>query len=236
MADKKSGAYGAGGGGGDTDFRKTYDREEYARRAKEREEKERKEGKERYEAKLQGKTYHRAVSPQTELQETSHRSDRIDVQSRIGTTQLFSGGAVGRKGRGPGFYCAFCDLNFSQWHHYCLSDSGANGGSRGQHPIRGAHQFTRKYPSLPSTLQFTDNIQAHLARAGQSGDVVRATLDDVRSRLRYLSRKRKEENRVEVLDLDQRLELRKEEEDKEREEKRRKRNEKRRSKKQIDDW
>lgn len=65
---------------------------------------------------------------------------------------------------------------------------------------------------------------------------MKATLDDVRERLRYLSRKRKEESRVDETDLDKRLEKHKEEEEREREEKRRKRNEKRRSKKQQDDW
>ena len=52
----KAGAYGTKGGG-DTDFRKTWDRDEMAQRAKDREAKDREEGKERYEAKLAGKTY-----------------------------------------------------------------------------------------------------------------------------------------------------------------------------------
>jgi U4/U6.U5 tri-snRNP component SNU23 len=73
-------------------------------------------------------------------------------------------------------------------------------------------------------------------RSGLSGEVKRATLEDVQDRLRYLSRKRKDASKVETLDLDKRLDERKEEEERTREEKRRKRNEKRRSKKQQDDW
>lgn len=57
-------------------------------------------------------------------------------------------------------------------------------------------------------------------------------MKDVHERLRWLSRKRREESKVEELDLDKRLEKRKEEEEREREEKRRKRNEKRRAKKE----
>ena len=50
----KAGAYGASGAGGDTDFRKTWDREDMAKKAKERETKEREEAKERYEARPTG--------------------------------------------------------------------------------------------------------------------------------------------------------------------------------------
>lgn len=111
MADKKSGAYGTSAGG-DTDFRKTYDREEYARRAKEREEKEREEGKARYEAKLQGKTYRRAITP-PDVKDTEARSTRFDPTSMIGKTMLVPAGAgVGKRGRSAGIYCEACDLTF----------------------------------------------------------------------------------------------------------------------------
>lgn len=102
MADRK-GAY--GGGGGDTDFRKTYDREEYARRAKEREAKEKEESKARYEAKMAGKKYHRRASTPEDVRMTTAREARLDVQSRIGTTQIVTGGGVGRKS-GVGFVCS----------------------------------------------------------------------------------------------------------------------------------
>src|SRR5687768_7898655 len=61
MADSKKGsAYGAPAG--DTDFRKTYDLDEYAARAKEREAKEKDEAKARYEAKLAGKKYYKPLT------------------------------------------------------------------------------------------------------------------------------------------------------------------------------
>ncbi|PHH86550.1 hypothetical protein CDD83_10074 [Cordyceps sp. RAO-2017] len=62
MADgqKSKSAYGAPAG--DTDFRRTWDLDEYAARAKEREAKEREEGKARYEARLAGKKYHKPLT------------------------------------------------------------------------------------------------------------------------------------------------------------------------------
>lgn len=69
---------------------------------------------------------------------------------------------------------------------------------------------------------------------GQSGEVRRATLQEVRDRLRYLKRKREEDKALEVTDLDARLAMNKEQLEKDAEEKRRLRNEKRRAKKKAD--
>jgi len=65
---------------------------------------------------------------------------------------------------------------------------------------------------------------------GQSGEVKRATLEEVRERLAYLVRRREEERMAvdTVVDLGERLVKREEKEEKERDEKRRKRNERRR--------
>lgn len=85
-------------------------------------------------------------------------------------------------------------------------------------------------------LTFKDNLQLvehlnsrqHLVAIGQSGEVKRATLQDVKDRLAWLKRKKDEENDAGVVDLGKRLEVRKEQDEREREEKRQKRNEKRR--------
>lgn len=112
----KAGAYGTTGGG-DTDFRKTWDRDEMAKKAKEREAKEREEGKERYEAKLAGKTYRRRASTPEDLKQTEARSERIDWSKMIGKQTLTSAAAaVGKRGRGAGAYCAACDLTFKCVH------------------------------------------------------------------------------------------------------------------------
>jgi U4/U6.U5 tri-snRNP component SNU23 len=85
MADKR---------GGDTDFRRTFNKEEAAARGAERERKEREEGKARYEAKLEGKKYHRRASTPPDARETEARSQRLDVASMIGKTMLVSFGAL----------------------------------------------------------------------------------------------------------------------------------------------
>ncbi|KAH6685752.1 hypothetical protein F5X68DRAFT_276549 [Plectosphaerella plurivora] len=109
MADKKGAAYGAPAG--DTDFRKTWDLDEYAEKAKKREAEEREEAKARYEAKLAGKKYYKPLTGNEEM--TSARRAALDVSSMVGKTQLIVGGAgQGKRGRSAGFYCESCDLTF----------------------------------------------------------------------------------------------------------------------------
>ncbi|KAF2867007.1 hypothetical protein BDV95DRAFT_192885 [Massariosphaeria phaeospora] len=193
MADKRAGAYGKSGG--DTDFRKTWDKEEWAQRARDHEAKEKEESKARYEAKLQGKKYHRRASTPPDARETSARQQRIDVASMIGKSQLVpAGSGVGKKGRSAGFYCPDCDIT-----------------------LRNNHELIEH-----------QNSTQHLRATGQTGQVSRSTVEQVHDRLCWLKRKREDEMRDVVVDLDLRLESRREEEEREREEKRRKRNEKRR--------
>ncbi|KAF4445945.1 hypothetical protein F53441_10365 [Fusarium austroafricanum] len=116
MSDSKKGAY-SGAPSGDTDFRKTWDLDEYAAKAKEREAKEKEEGKARYEAKLAGKKYHKPLTGDETY--TSARRNVIDLTQQIGKTQLVPGGAgVGKRGRGAGFYCESCDLTFKDNKQY----------------------------------------------------------------------------------------------------------------------
>lgn len=87
-------------------------------------------------------------------------------------------------------------------------------------------------------LTFKDNIQLvehynskqHLIATGQSGDVMRASVGEVRERLRMLMHRKRvreeEERKAWQLDLGERLREREEIDAKEREERRRKRNEK----------
>ncbi|KAH9236525.1 hypothetical protein K456DRAFT_1831293 [Colletotrichum gloeosporioides 23] len=109
MADKNGSAYGAPAG--DTDFRKTWDLDEYAAKAKDREAKEKEESKARYEAKLAGKKYHKPLTGNETM--TSARRSVLDLSAQVGKTQLVPAGAgVGKRGRGAGFYCEACDLTF----------------------------------------------------------------------------------------------------------------------------
>ncbi|KAK3637687.1 U4/U6.U5 snRNP associated protein [Elasticomyces elasticus] len=72
------------------------------------------------------------------------------------------------------------------------------------------------------------NSKQHLIASGESGEVRRAGLEEVKARFDYLVQKREEAKALEVVDLGERLEVAGAQADKEREEKRRKRNEKRR--------
>ncbi|KAF2704402.1 hypothetical protein K504DRAFT_472202 [Pleomassaria siparia CBS 279.74] len=108
-----------------------------------------------------------------------------------------------------------------------LVPAGASLGKRG----RGAGLYCEACDlTFSDNLQWVDHLNdpRHLSAIGESGQIKRSTLDEVRERLRYLSRVRREAQQDVVVDLDARLELSRENEEKEREEKRRKRNEKRR--------
>ena len=110
-----------------------------------------------------------------------------------------------------------------------LVPAGASTGKRG----RGAGFYCQDCDlTFKDNLQFVDHLNSkqHLSNTGQSGEVKRATLEEVQERLDWLVRKKREEAEAveKVVDLGVRLEKREEELEMEREEKRRKRREKRR--------
>jgi len=84
--------------------------------------------------------------------------------------------------------------------------------------------------TFKDNLQFVDHLNSrqHLVAVGQSGEVRRAGVEEVRERLAWLKRKREEETVGGIVDLKRRLEVSVEEEERRKEEKRRKRRERRR--------
>jgi U4/U6.U5 tri-snRNP component SNU23 len=197
-----------GGRSSDVVSAKSWDREEYAKKAADDEAKRKAEGKARYEAKLLGKKYHAPVDYDS-LEATTARKERLNVSSQVGKTTIVPAGAsMGKKGKGAGFYCQDCDLTFKD------------------------------------NIQFVEHLNSkqHLIATGQSGEVVRAGVKEVRTRLRMLAKRKRdrdeEERKAWQLDLGERLRDREEQDAKEREEKRRKRNEKRRKGgvKEEDNW
>ena len=182
---------------GDTSFRKTWDRAEYTAKAEDRERKYKEEGAARAEAKSSGQKYRPRASTPPDAKETESRSARLDVSKNVGKISMVpAGAAVGKKGRGAGFYCENCDLTYKD------------------------------------NLQFVEHLNSrqHQVNIGESGKVKKATLEEVRDRLEWLARRKREEKEGVgiVVDLGERLVKRKEEEEKERAMKREKRNEKRR--------
>lgn len=209
MANKPTSAYGAPAS--DTDFRKTWDKSAYAAKAAQAESDRKEESKARYEAKLEGKKWHKHIDPST-LDTTSARSSRLDVASMVGKSVLVPAGAgVGKRGKGAGFYCEACDLTYKD------------------------------------NVQYIEHLNSkqHLVNTGQSGEVKRATLEDVRERIEFLKevkRQREEDEKMAgEIDINARIKRAEEIDEAEREEKRRKRNEKRRKGgqdpvKQEDEW
>lgn len=194
MADKKTAATPSS----DTSFGKTWDREEYAQKAAADEARRKEEGKARYEAKLLGKKWHAPVDYST-LEATSSRKNRLDVASMVGKTTIVpSGSAVGKRGRGAGFYCSDCDLTFKD-------------------NLQLVEHFNSKQ-HLIATGQSGEVVQAGV-------EDVRLRLRMLAHQKRA---REEEDRKVWQLDLGERLKEREELDAKEREEKRRKRNEKRR--------
>ncbi|MCJ1238778.1 hypothetical protein MMC14_006769 [Varicellaria rhodocarpa] len=84
--------------------------------------------------------------------------------------------------------------------------------------------------TFKDNLQFVDHLNSrqHLVAVGQSGEVRKAGVEEVRERLAYLKRKKEEEKVTDIVDLRARLDTRAAEDEAAREEKRRLRREKRR--------
>lgn len=189
MAEPKNGsAYGAPAS--DTDFRKNWDLDEYAAKAKEREAKEKEEAKARYEAKLAGKKYYKPLTGNETY--TSARRDILDVTAQVGKTQLVAAGAgVGKRGRSAGFYCEACDLTFKD---------------------------NKQYIEHINTPQ-------HLFNTGQTTEVKRATVEEVHDRITFYIQRKADLEKEKAISLQDRLQLREEENEKEAEAKRLKRRE-----------
>jgi U4/U6.U5 tri-snRNP component SNU23 len=186
MSNNKPGAYGTSTGG-DTAFRKTWNRDEYAAKAITRDQ--------QIKDAAQGKKYIRRASTPPDARDTEARAARLNVADRVGKTSIVPAGAgQGKRGKGAGFYCEVCDLTFKD------------------------------------NLQFVEHLNSkqHLVASGESGEVRRAGLEEVKERFEWLKRKREEAVAREAVDLGTRIETAREDEEREREEKRRKRNEKRR--------
>ncbi|KAF2480339.1 hypothetical protein BDY17DRAFT_303656 [Neohortaea acidophila] len=108
-----------------------------------------------------------------------------------------------------------------------LVPAGAGQGKRG----KGAGFYCDACDlTYKDNLQFVEHLNSkqHLINTGESGEVRRATLEEVKDRFEWLKRKREDEKAREVVDLSARIEVAREQEEREREERRRKRNEKRR--------
>ncbi|KAI1172141.1 hypothetical protein F4777DRAFT_20571 [Nemania sp. FL0916] len=174
----------------DTSFRRSYDLDSYAEKARVRTEAEREEAKARYEAKLAGKKYYKPLTG--DETQTQARRNMLDLSANVGKTMLVPAGAgTGKRGRGAGFYCEDCDLTFKD------------------------------------NIQWVEHINSmqHLRAIGETGEVKKASAEDVRRRVDEVWERLQEEKRAMTTTLKERLEIREEEDQKEREARRIKRQE-----------
>jgi U4/U6.U5 tri-snRNP component SNU23 len=174
----------------DTDFRKKFDRAEYAQKAADREAREKEESKARYEAKLAGKKYYKPSTGNEVL--TEARSSRLDVSANVGKIVLMpAGAATGKRGKGAGFYCEACDLTFKD------------------------------------NLQWVEHVNSkqHLVAIGESGEVKRASAEEVHEMITAIWEELQDEKLRDVKTLGERLEISRVVEEREREERRNKRRE-----------
>ncbi|KAH7888482.1 hypothetical protein F5I97DRAFT_1934997 [Phlebopus sp. FC_14] len=116
MADK-SGAYGTKAG--DTDFRKKWDKEEYAERARKKDEEERERMKENEERMKQGKAPRKGrkedLPKPTELMKRRERS--LELDKNLNKTMVVQN--PGGRGPGqPGFYCEACNRTYKDTTGY----------------------------------------------------------------------------------------------------------------------
>ncbi|KAI1399809.1 hypothetical protein F4819DRAFT_463849 [Hypoxylon fuscum] len=188
MADKKGSAYGQPVS--DTSFRRNYDLDEYAEKAKVREAAEKEESKARYEAKMAGKKYYKPATGD----ETHTRARRtvIDLTANVGKTVLVPAGAgQGKRGKSAGFYCGACDLTFKD------------------------------------NIQWVEHVNSmqHLRNIGETGEVRKATAEDVHARIEEVWERLQDQKKAATTTLKERLEVREEEANKEREARRAKRQE-----------
>ncbi|KAI9786277.1 MAG: hypothetical protein M1816_008086 [Peltula sp. TS41687] len=214
----KSGAYGPNSST-EPSFRRTWDRAAYAAQAAARSKHEAAEGRARYEAKLAGHKYHPPPPPPS----TSSSSSFANPNATNATANPNpSGLTTARTTR----------LDVSAQIGKTVMITGAMAG------VVGKRGRSAGFYCAWCDLTFKDNVQlvehensrGHLVAVGQSGEVVRASLEEVRERLRVLKEMREREQGEMKVGLKERLRGAEEREERERGQKREMRRVKRRRK------
>ncbi|KAG9101686.1 hypothetical protein FS749_004495 [Ceratobasidium sp. UAMH 11750] len=166
---EKVGAY--GNKASEAGFRRKWDKEEYAQKAKEKDEAEKKRMQENEELMKKGKKPRKAkeeLPKPTELMK--QREHGLELDKNLNKTIIVQN-AGGRGPGQPGFYCDLCQRT-------CKDTSG-----------------------------YLDHVNSrqHLRRLGQTTQIARSTLDQVRARIALLREKTKEASSARSYDFEKRL-------------------------------
>jgi len=187
MADKE-GAYGTKAA--DTDFRKKWDKEEYAEKARQKDLEERERMQENEERMKKGKRPLKGkkmdLPKPTELMKA--REGPLELDKNLGKTMVVQN--PGGRGPGqPGFYCETCSRTYKDSTAYL------------DH-INSRARTSQLYRSSPChSFQVSD-----LRALGQTTRLERSTLAQVQARIAFLREKTKEASSAKAYDFNQRLE------------------------------
>ncbi|KAG9126423.1 hypothetical protein FRC07_003483 [Ceratobasidium sp. 392] len=187
---EKVGAY--GNKASEAGFRRKWDKEEYAQKAKEKDEAEKQRMQENEELMKKGKRPRKAkeeLPKPTELMK--QREHNLELDKNLNKTIIVQNS--GGRGPGqPGFYCDLCQRT-------CKDTSG-----------------------------YLDHVNSrqHLRRLGQTTQIARSTLDQVRARIALLRERTKEASDARTYDFEKRLQEVKDAENAARAEKKRRKQEK----------
>ncbi|KAH7542973.1 hypothetical protein FEM48_Zijuj02G0132400 [Ziziphus jujuba var. spinosa] len=175
-------------GGVDNTFRRKFDREEYLERAREREKQE-----------AEGRTKSKSKGPSVQRKPLKHRDYEVDLESRLGKTQVVT--PVAPLSQQAGYYCSVCECVVKDSANYL---DHINGKKR-----------------MLSSLAIVTNEVKNQRALGMSMRVERASLNQVKDRFELL-KKRKVPGSFTEQDLDERI-LKQQQEDEERKRQRRER-------------
>lgn len=95
---------------GESSFRRTWDKDEYSAKAAERALHEKVEAKERYDKKM-GFVKRETTPPDVKMKEA--RRDKLNYEENLNKLVVVpAAAAIGKQGKGVGFYCEYCDLTY----------------------------------------------------------------------------------------------------------------------------
>ncbi|CAI0381804.1 unnamed protein product [Linum tenue] len=175
--------------GVDNTFRKKFDREEYLERAREREKQE-----------DEGRSKSKSKGPPVQRKPLKHRDYHVDLESRLGKTQVVT--PIAPLSQQAGYYCSVCE---------CVVKDSAN------------------YLDHINGKKRTNILRVDQRALGMSMRVERASLQQVQERFEML-KKRKDPTKFSEQDLDERLLKQQQEEEERKRQRRERKKEKKKEK------